>query len=188
MAAARWATGRGGNQQLHSHARSQLWSHRHRRWPTTGECGVQPHGRCQRPPHSGLHRGGTASFGSDYSQRGATSLGATSGTITFAPGASVAILTLDPSSDAVSNGIETIALSLAPGIGYAVGRANTVSGTIRDNDAAPGTVVRGKVDGTTTQRGARSLNWAAFAALKTDGSVITWGGKQEATAVEWQVN
>ncbi|OHY39335.1 hypothetical protein BCV63_01590 [Cylindrospermopsis raciborskii CS-508] len=78
-------------------------------------------------------------------QRGATSFGTSTGSVTFATGSSVVILPIDPSSDVVSDGNETVALTLAAGTGYAVGSSGAVTGIILDNDVAPGTVVRGSV-------------------------------------------
>ena len=120
--------------------------------------------------------GGSATFNSDYEQRGATSFGTTTGSVTFVAGSSVVILSLDPSSDLVSDGDETVALTLAAGTGYAVGNAGAVTGTILDNDVAPGTVVRGTIAKSGyygTQH--EYSNRLAFAALKSDGSVVTWG-------------
>ncbi|MFM6728867.1 MAG: beta strand repeat-containing protein, partial [Dolichospermum sp.] len=82
---------------------------------------------------------GSATFNNDYVQRGATSFGTTTGSVTFAAGSRVFILSLDPSSDVVSDGNETVALTLAAGTGYAVGTSAAVTGTILDNDVAPGT-------------------------------------------------
>jgi hypothetical protein len=65
---------------------------------------------------------GNATFNSDYGQRGAISFDTTTGSVTFAAGSSVVILSLDPSSDEVSDGDEAVALTLAAGTGYAVGR------------------------------------------------------------------
>ena len=122
---------------------------------------------------------GNATFNSDYGQRGATSFDATTGSVTFTAGSSVVILSLDPSSDLFSDGDETVALSLAAGTGYAVGTTGAVTGTILDNDAAPGTVVGGGIArsgyyGTRHEIG----NRFAFAALKSDGSVVTWGASE----------
>lgn len=113
--------------------------------------------------------GGNATFNSDYSQRGAAS-----GTITFAAGSKVAILTLDPLSDAISDGNETVALTLAAGTGYSVNTSTPVTGTILDNDVTPGTVVRGPIAPASPRRTLyEAWNSEAFAALKSDGSVVT---------------
>ncbi|EPF22437.1 Calx-beta domain-containing protein [Microcystis aeruginosa] len=122
--------------------------------------------------------GGNATFNSDYGQRGATSFGTTTGSVTFAAGSNVVILSLDPSSDVVSDGNETVALTLAAGTGYSVGTTGAVTGTILDNDVAPGTVVRGSIARSEYGSGRTRHefgNGLAFAALKSDGSVVPWG-------------
>ncbi|MCH4903385.1 endo-1,3-1,4-beta-glycanase ExsH, partial [Cylindrospermopsis raciborskii CHAB3438] len=88
---------------------------------------------------------GSATLNDDYVQRGATSFGTTTGSVTFTAGSRVFIVSLDPSSDVVSDGNETVALTLAAGTGYALGTSGAVTGTILDNDVAPGTVVRGSI-------------------------------------------
>ena len=63
--------------------------------------------------------------------------GATPGTgktITFAAGASTAMLTIDPSADTTIEADETVALTLATGTGYTVGTASAVVGTISNDD------------------------------------------------------
>ncbi|MBJ7901598.1 MAG: hypothetical protein GC158_17155 [Cyanobacteria bacterium RI_101] len=120
---------------------------------------------------------GSATLNDDYVQRGAASFGTTTGSVTFAAGSSVVILSLDPSSDLVSDGNETVALTLATGTGYAVDSSSAVTGTILDNDVAPGTVVRGSIAKSQYNRTRHEYrNVFAFAALKSDGSVVTWGG------------
>ncbi|WP_417040777.1 Calx-beta domain-containing protein [Cylindrospermopsis raciborskii] len=119
---------------------------------------------------------GSATLNDDYVQRGATSFGTSTGSVTFATGSSVVILPIDPSSDVVSDGNETVALTLAAGTGYAVGSSGAVTGIILDNDVAPGTVVRGSVAKSIYDRTRHEVvNLYAFAALKSDGSVVTWG-------------
>ncbi|NBO32660.1 MAG: calx-beta domain protein, partial [Cyanobacteria bacterium WB6_1B_304] len=65
--------------------------------------------------------GGSATVGSDYVQRGATTFGGTTGSVTFRAGSEVVILPIDPSSDTVSDGNETVALTLTTGTGYTLG-------------------------------------------------------------------
>ncbi|MFM6180290.1 MAG: Calx-beta domain-containing protein, partial [Dolichospermum sp.] len=118
---------------------------------------------------------GNATFNNDYVQRGASSFGTTTGSVTFAAGSRVFILSLDPSSDVVSDGNETVALTLAAGTGYEVG-SSAVTGTILDNDVVPGTVVRGSIAKSRNDKTRHEVgNDTAFAALKSDGSVVTWG-------------
>ncbi|KRH95967.1 hypothetical protein ASL19_09170, partial [Cylindrospermopsis sp. CR12] len=119
---------------------------------------------------------GSATLNDDYVQRGATSFSTTTGSVTFAAGSRVVILSLDPSSDVVSDGNETVALTLAAGAGYALGTSGAVTGTILDNDVAPGTVVRGSIAKSLYHRTRHEFgNGFTFAALKSDGSVVTWG-------------
>ncbi|MBD2692390.1 Calx-beta domain-containing protein [Anabaena catenula] len=79
--------------------------------------------------------GGAATFNSDYTQIGAGSFNATTGTITFATGASTATLTIDSTADTDIENNETVALTLAAGTGYTIGTATAVTGTILDDDA-----------------------------------------------------
>ncbi|MBD2568895.1 Calx-beta domain-containing protein [Anabaena lutea] len=79
--------------------------------------------------------GGAATLNSDYTQTGASSFNATTGTITFATGASTATLTIDPTGDTDIENNETVALTLAAGTGYSIGTATAVTGTILDDDA-----------------------------------------------------
>ena len=63
--------------------------------------------------------------------------GATPGTgktITFAVGSSTATLTIDPTTDTSIEPDETVALTLANGIGYTVGTTTAVTGTILNDD------------------------------------------------------
>ncbi len=57
-----------------------------------------------------------ATFNTDYIQRGATITGS-SRSITFAPGANSAILSIDPIPDSSSDGTQTVSISLAAGTG-----------------------------------------------------------------------
>ncbi|MFN6034744.1 MAG: bluetail domain-containing putative surface protein [Dolichospermum sp.] len=119
---------------------------------------------------------GSATFNSDYVQRGASTFGSSTGSVTFAAGSNVAILTLDPSTDAVRDGNETVALTLAAGTGYSVGTTSAVTGTILDNDVSPGTVTRTPIKSASSFKTWHEFrNGSAFASLKSDGSVVTWG-------------
>ncbi|MBM5818071.1 MAG: hypothetical protein FJ083_16305, partial [Cyanobacteria bacterium K_Offshore_surface_m2_239] len=120
--------------------------------------------------------GGTARLGDDYRVREATSFTSTGGAITFAAGASTAMLLLDPISDWISEGHETVSLTLSSGAGYAVDSAATVVATLVDNDTAPGLVAGTPIPARLTAGSAfEHRNPFAFAAIKRDGSVVTWG-------------
>ncbi|MDB9466963.1 Calx-beta domain-containing protein, partial [Dolichospermum circinale] len=83
---------------------------------------------------------GNATFNTDYTQTGGSSFTATTGTITFAAGASTATLTIDPTADTTIESDETVALTLATGTGYTVGTTTAVTGTITNDDVALPTV------------------------------------------------
>ena len=80
--------------------------------------------------------GGTATFNTDYTQTGATSLTATTGTITFAAGSSNATLTIDPTADTTVEPDETVVLTLATATGYTVNTTTAVTGTITNDDSS----------------------------------------------------
>jgi len=115
--------------------------------------------------------GGTATLGTDYT--GIATTPATK-TISFAAGASTAKLSVDPTADGTVEANETVALTLASGTGYTIGTSTPVVGTITNDDAS--TVVVAPV--TPASPGRTTGEWqniGAFAALKADGSVVTWG-------------
>ena len=74
--------------------------------------------------------GGTATVGTDYTQTGAASFTGTTGTITFAPGATTATVTIDPTVDTTVERNETVDLTLVPGTGYIPETTTAVTGTI----------------------------------------------------------
>jgi subtilisin family serine protease/Ca2+-binding RTX toxin-like protein len=77
---------------------------------------------------------GTATFNTDYTQIGAASFTSTTGTITFGENASTATLIIDPKADITIENNETVALTLATGIGYTIDTTNTVNGVILNDD------------------------------------------------------
>ena len=94
---------------------------------------------------------GTATFNTDYTRIGTGNFTATSGTITFAAGASTATLTIDPTADTVVESNETVALTLATGTGYTIGTTTAVTGTIVNDDvvinlSANQTIVEGNTN------------------------------------------
>ncbi|GBE72959.1 hypothetical protein myaer87_01860 [Microcystis aeruginosa NIES-87] len=78
--------------------------------------------------------GGTATFNTDYTQTGAASFTATTGTVTFAVGLSTATVTIDPTADTIVEADETVILTLISGTGYTLDAATTATGTITNND------------------------------------------------------
>jgi predicted outer membrane repeat protein len=82
--------------------------------------------------------GGAAMFGpgKDYTQTGATSFTPAGGTVTFAPGASTATVTLNPIANTIVEPDKAIALALTPGTGYNVATPTPVNSTILNDDAS----------------------------------------------------
>jgi hypothetical protein len=78
--------------------------------------------------------GGAASFGTDYTQSGASNFTYNTGKMTFAAGASTATLTIDPNADTTRENNETVALTLVANSNYALGTNVTATGTILDDD------------------------------------------------------
>ncbi|MEM6472748.1 MAG: reprolysin-like metallopeptidase, partial [Planctomycetota bacterium] len=72
---------------------------------------------------------GNATFGSDYSQTGAASFDASSGTLTFADGIDTVQVVIDALSDAEFEGNETIILEIVSGVGF--NAASVAIGVIR---------------------------------------------------------
>ena len=77
---------------------------------------------------------GNATFNTDYTQIDAASFTDTTGTVTFAAGASTATVTVNPTDDTTIESDETVILTLASGAGYTVGTTAGVSGTISNDD------------------------------------------------------
>jgi hypothetical protein len=78
---------------------------------------------------------GTAKFGSDYTQSGASSFSTSSGQVVFGIGVSAVVVTIDPTSDTLVEGDETVKLTVTKGTGYQVLSPSIATGTILDNDS-----------------------------------------------------
>ena len=77
--------------------------------------------------------GGTATFGSDYSQSGAATFSPPTATVSIGAGNSSATVNVTPLADCVSGeGSETVEFKVQPGTGYGVGSPSTATGTIVD--------------------------------------------------------
>lgn len=90
-------------------------------------------GDTSQPLTAKFNVSGSATVSTDYSVSGASSLTGLNGTITFAAGASTAILGVDPVSDSDVESDETVGVALATGSGYLPPATTAVVGTI-DND------------------------------------------------------
>jgi hypothetical protein len=86
---------------------------------------------------------GTAALGTDYtvkSDAGAT-LSGNNLTLTFAPGATTAKVTVTPGDDSIAEPSETVVLNVATAVGYTVlTPPNSATGTIVDNDVASASI------------------------------------------------
>jgi len=78
---------------------------------------------------------GAADFGTDYTQTGAATFGATSGTVTFTAGNSMASVTIDPTTDLTIEPDETVILTVTSGANYLVGTPASATTTILNDDA-----------------------------------------------------
>lgn len=78
--------------------------------------------------------GGTATFNSDYSANGASNFTLNQGSVTFAPGATTATITINPTGDTVVEGNETVSLSLISSSLYAISTPKAVTATIINDD------------------------------------------------------
>ncbi len=79
---------------------------------------------------------GTATLNTDYTQTGATSFSATTGTITFAANSATATLTIDAIADTIIEGNETLSLKLIADPTYLIGTSAIITGTITNDDVA----------------------------------------------------
>jgi hypothetical protein len=80
--------------------------------------------------------GGTASFTEpDYTQTGAATFTATSGTVVIPGGSATATVTIDPTADSTVESDETVDLAVTSGTGYTVGSPSAASATITNDDA-----------------------------------------------------
>ena len=80
--------------------------------------------------------GGTAAFGTDYTQSGVASFNAALGTVVIGAGQTTAIVTVDPTPDTAVEADETVLLTVTAGTGYTVGTPSVSTGTIQNDDAS----------------------------------------------------
>ena len=99
--------------------------------------------------------GGSASFTEpDYTQSGAATFTATSGTVVIPAGSSTATVTVDPSVDLTVEPDETVALAVTSGVGYDIGSPSGATGTIVNDDTTVSVAVS---PGSVTEDGATNL-------------------------------
>ena len=80
---------------------------------------------------------GTAAFGSDYTQTGATTFANSVGTVTFAANSATAVVSITPSVDSTVEPDETVLIGLTTGAGYNVVTPVNAAGTILNDDVVP---------------------------------------------------
>lgn len=78
--------------------------------------------------------GGTAVFGSDYGQVGASAFAAGAGSVVFPAGADSVSLVIDPSADLLEEADETLSLTLTNGAGYVARDSAPLISTIINDD------------------------------------------------------
>ena len=86
--------------------------------------------------------GGDATFSTDYSQTGAATFAASSGTVDIPDGSDSATVTITPMSDGDVESDETVVLTVTAGTDYTVGAPDSASGTITNDDTFEVTVSR----------------------------------------------
>ncbi len=79
---------------------------------------------------------GTATFGDDYTQSGASTFTTTAGTVLFATGQSTTTVVIDPSADTLVEADEFVTLTLLDTTGYTVSTPSAATGFIQNDDIA----------------------------------------------------
>ena len=100
---------------------------------------------------------GTGTFNTDYTQTGAASFTATTGTVSFAAGSTTATITIDPTADTTVESNETVALTLASGTGYTIATTTAVTGTIANDDVALPSISLAVSPASVTENGTSNL-------------------------------
>ncbi|MEO8134515.1 MAG: Calx-beta domain-containing protein, partial [Betaproteobacteria bacterium] len=96
----------------------------------------------------GFALSGTATSPADYTvSAGAGATAATTTSITFAAGSPTAVMNVLVVDDVLVEGTETVVLTIAPGVGYAITGTNPVTMNITDDDTPPVLTVSAKTDG-----------------------------------------
>jgi sugar lactone lactonase YvrE len=81
--------------------------------------------------------GGTASFTNDYTQSGAATFSAATGTVSFPANSATSTVQLTPIADVANEPNETIELTVTAGTGYTSATAGAVTATITNDDIPP---------------------------------------------------
>ena len=78
--------------------------------------------------------GGTATFGNDYAQSGASFFNTSHGNVTFAANSDTAMVTIDPLADTTVEPDETVILTITSSNAYTVNSPSVATGTILNDD------------------------------------------------------
>jgi hypothetical protein len=81
--------------------------------------------------------GGAATWKSDFILPNVPGFTIPTGTVTFAPGASTATVTVDPLADLLVEPDESVVMTLVAGPSYKLGSPSSVTGTIKNDDTTP---------------------------------------------------
>ncbi|NNE27171.1 MAG: hypothetical protein HKN09_10030, partial [Saprospiraceae bacterium] len=114
---------------------------------------------------------GSATYSTDYSQSGASTFNATTGTVVIPNAATSASVTLTPVGDANLEPDETAILAVAVGTGYTAGSPSSATGTITNDDSIAVTPVVAITGSVHTIGGTEGFSFVALDDI-TAGTVV----------------
>ena len=118
---------------------------------------------------------GTAAFGTDYTQTGATTFANSVGTVTFAANSATAVVSITPSLDSTVEPDETVLIGLTAGAGYNVVSPSIATGTILNDDVIPLPSVTVAVSpSSVTEDGVTNLVYTFTRTLTTDPLTVNF--------------
>ncbi len=118
---------------------------------------------------------GTAIFGGDYTQTGATSFDGTKGSITFAANSATKTLVIDPSGDSTIEADETVAIILNGNANYAIATTDIGTGIIRNDDGVLSSLSINDVSITEGNSGSKNATFTVtLAGTSTGPTTVTY--------------
>lgn len=132
---------------------------------------------------------GSAAFGTDYTQSGATTFTLATGTVAFTDGADTATVTVNVTTDDNTEPDETVILTVTSGAGYTIGAIPAATGTIINDDS----LVSIAADAVSQAEGNINNTAFTFTVTRTGdttdsdtvGYVVTGSGTNPATAADF---
>lgn len=118
---------------------------------------------------------GKATFGSDFTQSGATSMDTTSGTVTIASGTTSKIVTINLTGDTTLEPDETLKITVSSGTGYDAGSPSTQTTAIINDDTLtviPDVAIAGTSHYTDNEDGISSFSFVALKDLAASSSYV----------------